>query len=329
MSKRNNKNKSQKRTDKKTLKIFGDMTLSNQSKFKDTDKSKGKKIISLEKLKSLCAEMPRPTTDTNSKIVKKRKYTYEYEKQIFKDFVDIHFNYNQENYNKEETQQLYEEFMNRYYKDFINEYRCSERKGMYMFYSQLFKEYIEQFFEEKGILIIVREDSKIENYINLLKEKEEELNNICRQKGFELTIVDKDNNFGEIHIKRLDNSYPTNFIIKIWVPFNIYHIEILNTHEDCIKQTTINDIPKWIYNYLNYDKVEFVCNFIGGEYDGQIMNREEIEKISKTTISKMNKLTFKKFITYLPILNNYRYMKRPKVDFGTIYYTYVESLNIK
>lgn len=178
-------------------------------------------------------------------------------------------------------------------------------------------------------------EDKSRELFDKLKEREEELNNICRQKGFELNIVDNGELYNgravKIHIKTMDNNFITNFTLSVGITFGGGNDdEIISINGNGVK-TYINDIPKWIYNYLNYDKVQYVCNFIGGEYDGQTMNREEIEKICFTStdifIPKVNENELSPFvdvIRYIPIIPFY-YSKRPKVDFGTIYYTYVEK----
>ena len=165
--------------------------------------------------------------------------------------------------------------------------------------------------------------------IKTLKEKEEKLNNICRNKGFELTIVNNENGRGKILIKKLNNSanieiqISSNSINNEVPPYNEYISIIDSNTKEKLKEIKIYDIPKWIYNYFNCDKIKYEYEFIGGEYDGQIMNREEIEKISINTISKTDNLTFEEFITYQPIIQYY--FVEYKIEFGKICLTYVEN----
>lgn len=84
------------------------------------------------------------------------------EKEIFWDFVDTNFDYT-----KEETQQLFEEFIDKHYRDFYNEFLDNEyldneefidnefldNEIEDMIYEELFEKYIEKFFEEKGLSI--------------------------------------------------------------------------------------------------------------------------------------------------------------------------------
>lgn len=167
--------------------------------------------------------------------------------------------------------------------------------------------------------------------IDVLKGKEEKLNNICRKKGFELKIVNNKDTTGTIFIKRLDNNTNKNIEIQISSnsinnevpPYNEYISIIDSDTKEKLKEIKIYDIPKWIYNYFNCDKIKYEYEFIGGKYDGQTMNKEEIEKISKTNISKINNLIFEDFITYQPKIQYY--FVETKVDFGIICLTYVED----
>ena len=75
------------------------------------------------------------------------------EKEIFWDFVDTNFDYT-----KEETQQLYNEFLDNEYLEYLdneefidNEFLDNEIEDM--IYEELFEKYIEKFFEEKGLSI--------------------------------------------------------------------------------------------------------------------------------------------------------------------------------
>lgn len=170
-------------------------------------------------------------------------------------------------------------------------------------------------------------------YIEFLKEKEEELNNIGREKGFEVTIENPyckyDTILGELIVKNLDNNYPSNFTIKVkWNNFdNTYNsnsIDILENGRWVDSVDLLNTLPKLIYNYFNIDKLNFVCRFEGGKYDKKVMSREEIEKLSfRTNLSKNS--TFMEMIKYTPFMNRYHRAKRSHIDYGTIYFTLIDS----
>lgn len=178
----------------------------------------------------------------------------------------------------------------------------------------------------------------MENYIKFLKEKEEELNSICREKGFEVTIVNMsckyDTIYGGLIFKKLDNTYVSNFTINFiweyWYMRNSYYnsIGLLNENGRHIDDVNFYTIPKLIYNFLNVDNLTFVCEFEGGKYDKKILSKEEMKEFSIYNKKLSKNSTFIEVTQYIPFTKGYLRSYRPSIDYGIIYYKLIATENL-
>lgn len=168
--------------------------------------------------------------------------------------------------------------------------------------------------------------------LNLLKEVEKKVNNICIERGFELTLLDKGeyygNMLGEILVRNFNKSI-LPFTIQIRYSLfdlsNTGYIQIIKNGYWVDDVNIYETLPKLLYNYFNIDSIKFVCNLEGGKYDKETLSRDEIEK---KTYKHFNKnMSFEEMINYIPFLTDYNRAKRPIVEFGTIYFTLLSTKN--
>ena len=160
---------------------------------------------------------------------------------------------------------------------------------------------------------------KNKTVITQIKEQEEILNLLSQLRGFMISINDNKDNTGTMTIQRKKHKiiYLDSFDIS-----GIFESQINISRNGKILETGlyINDIIRWLYNFTNYDSLEFLYQFHGGIYNSRIMTTKELQKATNTIITKIemnNYLNFEDQLTKLPIIPKYSKPTLSHIDYRT------------
>ena len=170
--------------------------------------------------------------------------------------------------------------------------------------------------------------------VERLKENEENINTKARIRGFMVEITDNKNNTGSITVWNFDkNAKKFNEILTIVEIVNIegvadYQVTIKKNNEILEDGLFLDYITQWIYNRLHNEDIEYVYQFVGGEYNGKSMNRTEIESISHSTTEDLTHIRqqggtcHRKELDNQPLVNGYLSPMFSHIDYGLIYLKY-------
>ena len=160
---------------------------------------------------------------------------------------------------------------------------------------------------------LIKEICKLESKIN---EKLNPNNVVVRILG------DEDKSKGKIIILK-DNKIHRGFKLNI---ISCYQINIIENNREIETGLSINDLGKWIFNL--YNPIEYLYVFYGGQSNGKVLDRKEINKISNETTIDFHEererglLVHRKELDNQPMVEGYLGPMFDKIDYGKIYLRY-------
>lgn len=165
---------------------------------------------------------------------------------------------------------------------------------------------------------------KKKTVIEKIKDYEQVLNLLAQIRGFTVVFKDNGNNSGTMIVQRKINKL---IFLDFFDISGVFELQIDIKRDERILETAlyINDIVRWIYNFIYYGEVDFLFQFHGGRYDNKLMTTQELQKISNTIIRKKAKnkyLNFRDELANLPSIDGYFTPRFSHMDYGIIFFVY-------
>lgn len=170
--------------------------------------------------------------------------------------------------------------------------------------------------------------------VEKLKEHEYDINLKAGIRGFKIDITDNGDNTGTITIWRFKNNTPKFIDVRTFAEtLNIegiadFQVNIKKDNEILEHGLFLDKITKWIYNRLNNESIEFMYEFVGGEYNGKTMTKAEVETLSHgltedlTHIRQKGGTCQRKELDNQPLVDGYLSPMYSHIDYGLIYLRY-------
>ena len=161
-----------------------------------------------------------------------------------------------------------------------------------------------------------------ENVIKKIQNLEDKMNEKLKSSNLEVKILDFHYNDGVMLIVR-NNKIAKVFILKAVASGQV---DIFENEQIIEKGLFIDDVDKWIYN--SYQPVEYLYEFVGGNLNGKILTKEEIDRIAigltenQESLREKGVTVHRKELDNQPIVKDYLGPMFEKIDYGKIYLRY-------
>lgn len=159
--------------------------------------------------------------------------------------------------------------------------------------------------------------------IKQIQELESQINEKLKSNNVVVKILgDEDKSKGTIIILK-DRKINRGFKIEI---ISCCQINIIEDSRKIETGLFTEDLGKWIYNL--YNPIEYLYVFYGGELNGKVLTRVEIDKISNETTIDFSEEREKGFLVHRKELDNQPMVKGylspmfEKIDYGKVYLRY-------